>query len=67
MFASVYPAPYIDILKLIGKDWSKAELSGVVEEAIDPAIGKKVFRVGGTTSATNYLAPPKAWVPGGLG
>ena len=38
-----------------------------MEEAIDPAIGKKVFRVGGTTSATNYLALPKASVPGGLG
>ena len=55
------------ILKLISKDWSKAELSGVVEEAIDPAIGKKVFCVGGTTPATNYLALPKASVAGGLG
>jgi hypothetical protein len=64
MLTNVFPSPYVDILKQLAKDWSKAELSGDVQQVIDKAIGKKVFAIRGTTAATNYLALPKA---GGAG
>ena len=67
MFADKFPSPYIDILKLFSKDWSLAELSGEVQQTIDKTIGKKVFNIGGTTAASNYVALPKPASKEGLG
>ena len=67
MFAGEFASPYIDILKLFSKDWSRAELSGDTQQTIDKTIGKKCFTVGGITPASNYLALPKPALSQGLG
>ena len=64
MLASVFPSPYVDILRSFKSDWSQAELAGDVREVIDPEIGKKVFALRGVTAASNYISLPKQGTAG---
>jgi hypothetical protein len=54
------PGQYVDIIKLVAKDWSVAEVSGDVQPSIDKSIGKRVFALRGETTATNFLALPRS-------
>ena len=64
MFSHHLRNPYIDILHLFAKgDWAKAHAQGDVQQVIDKAIGKRVFQLQGSISASNFLALPRAGCP----
>lgn len=64
MFTNVLKHPYVDILKLFAKDhWARAQTRGDVKQVIDRMIGKRVFQLQGTVSASNFLALPRSGSP----
>ena len=52
----LYQHPFVDVFRVIKvADWKTAAKEGDVTEAMDKKISKKVIKIGGATSASNYI------------
>ena len=53
--------PFVDVFKYAGiSEWRQCQKEGDVSEIIDKIIGKKVYRLQGSVSASNYIQFPKS-------
>ena len=57
----VWQHPFVDIFKYCGiSEWRQCQKEGDVSESIDKTIGKKIFKLQGSVSASNYIQIPKS-------
>lgn len=53
--------PFVDVFKYVSiSEWRQCAKEGDVTELIDKNIGKKVFKLQGSVSASNYIQIPKS-------
>ena len=56
----VWQHPFVDVFKLVKlTEWRLSHKEGDVTEQIDRSIGKKVYRLQGSVSASNFIQVPK--------
>lgn len=52
--------PYVDVFKYVSlSEWRQGVKEGDVSEIIDKTLGKKVFKLQGSVSASNYIQIPR--------
>ena len=61
MKGSLWQHPFVDVFKYAGiSEWRQCHKEGDVTETIDKIISKKVYKLQGSVSASNYIQIPKA-------
>ena len=53
---AIYQHPFVDVFKMTKlTDWKTAQKEGDVTEVFDKTLSKTVVRIGGQTTASNYI------------